>query len=79
MKKFLSKAAESAFKMYFVLVGIWICTALTIQLFFVYLEVSGNSERSLDISNRITRKIDGNFKSNPENIWYEEPTEIKNN
>jgi hypothetical protein len=77
MKKFLTVAADRVFGIYFVLVGIWICTALTIQLFFVYLEVSGNHERSLDIANRVTRKIDGNFKSNPENIWYEEPTEIK--
>lgn len=77
MKKLLTKAAEGALGIYFVLVGVWICTALTIQLFFVYLEVSGNQERSLDIANRVTRKIDGNFKSNPENIWYEEPTNPK--
>jgi hypothetical protein len=78
MREFLEKAADKALGVYLLFVMFWICTALSIQLFFVYLQVSGNDERSLDIANRITRKIDGNFKNNPENIWYE-PTETKNN
>lgn len=79
MKEFLEKAADKALGAYFILVAMWICTALTLQLFFVYLQVSGDEERSRDITSRITRKIDGNFKNNPGNIWYEEPTETKNN
>jgi hypothetical protein len=78
MREFLEKAADKALGVYFVFVAMWICTALSLQLFFVYLQVSGDEERSRDITSRITRKIDGNFKNNPENIWYE-PTETKNN
>jgi hypothetical protein len=28
---------------------------------------------ALNISNEISWKIDGAFKNNPNNIWYEEP------
>jgi cell division septal protein FtsQ len=77
MKKFLEKAAEKAVGAYMILVGCWICTALTLQLFFVYLQVSGNEERSQDIANRVSWKIDGTFKNSPGNIWYEEPAPKK--
>ena len=77
MKKFLTVAADRVFGIYFVLVGIWICTALTIQLFFVYLQVSGQDERTQDIANRVSWKIDGTFKNSPGNIWYEEPAAKK--
>jgi hypothetical protein len=76
MKKFLEKAAEKAFGVYMILALSWVCIALSLQLFFVYLQFSGDEERTRDITSRITRKIDGNWKDNPENIWYE-PTEIK--
>lgn len=76
MKKFLEKAADKALGVFFVFTGIWICTALSMQLFFIYLVVSEQDERAMDITNRVTWKIDGTFKNNPENIWYEEP-EVK--
>ena len=53
------------------LVGVFIGLALVFQLFFVYLEVSGNSERATQIANEITHRIDGTFKNNPDNIWYD--------
>ena len=53
------------------LVGAFIGLALIFQLFFVYLEVSGNSERATQIANEITHRIDGTFKNNPDNIWYD--------
>jgi hypothetical protein len=77
MKKFLEKAAEKALGVYFIFVGFWICTALTLQLFFVYLQVSGNEERSQNIANRVSWKIDGTFKNSPGNIWYEGPESKK--
>jgi hypothetical protein len=40
-------------------------------LFFVYLEFSGKHELQRDIVNWIEWRIDGTFKNNPENIWYE--------
>ena len=51
----------------------WMIFALSFQLFFVYLHVSGQDERALRISNEITWKIDGRFKNDPNNIWYEGP------
>ena len=53
------------------LVGAFIGLALIFQLFFVYLEVSGNNERATQIANEITHRIDGTFKNNPDNIWYD--------
>ena len=52
------------------LVGIWIIFAICFQLFFVYLHFSGQEELARDISNEITWKIDGRFKNDPNNIWY---------
>jgi hypothetical protein len=76
MKKFLTVAADRALGLYFVLASAWIVAALSTQLFFIYLEVSGQNERAMNISNRVSWKIDGTFKNNPENIWYEGP-EVK--
>jgi hypothetical protein len=47
--------------------------ALGIQVFFVYLQVSGQEERMLQYSNEFAWKFDGGFKSHPGNIMYEEP------
>jgi hypothetical protein len=53
------------------LVGLWIAFALCFQLFFVYLEFSGKHELQRNVINWIEWRIDGTFKNNPENIWYE--------
>jgi len=52
------------------LVGLWIIFALCFQLFFVYLEFSGKHELQRNIVNWIEWRIDGTFKNNPVNIWY---------
>ena len=52
-------------------VGAWIFFALAFQLFFVYLEFSGKDELQRDIVNWIEWRIDGTFKNDPVNIWYE--------
>jgi hypothetical protein len=52
-------------------VGLWIVFALCFQLFFVYLELSGKHELQRNVINWIEWRIDGTFKNNPENIWYE--------
>ena len=54
----------------FSLVGFWIAFALCFQLFFVYLQFSGQEDLARDISNEITWRIDGRFKNDPINIWY---------
>lgn len=69
----LKKAGEKIFAGYVALVGLWIVSALAFQLFFVYLELSGQEERASRIGREIEWKIDGTFKDNPDNIWYEGP------
>jgi hypothetical protein len=45
-----------------VIVSTWILFALSTQLFFVYLHLSGQDERAGKISNEILWKLDGRFK-----------------
>ena len=44
--------------------------AFLFQVFFVILQFSGNENLATEIANEITWRIDGTFKNNPENIWY---------
>jgi hypothetical protein len=53
------------------LVGLWIIFAICFQMFFVYLEFSGKHELQRNIVNWIEWRIDGTFKNDPVNIWYE--------
>ena len=52
-------------------VSAWIFFALCFQLFFVYLEFSGKHEMARDVTNWISWRIDGTFKNDPVNIWYD--------
>jgi hypothetical protein len=52
-------------------VSAWIFFALSFQLFFVYLEFSGKQEMARDVTNWISWRIDGTFKNDPVNIWYD--------
>lgn len=76
MKTKLTLATELALGVYLRLCMIWICFALGIQVFFLYLQFSGQEERSLEYANQFTWKFDGNFKNHPENIMYDGP-EVK--
>lgn len=58
------------FKGFLTLVSFWIVFALLFQLFFVYLHFSGKEDLATKIANEISWKIDGTFKNNPGNIWY---------
>jgi hypothetical protein len=51
----------------------WVTFALGFQLFFLYLDFSGQDERALQYSNELSWKFDGTFKNDPNNIWYESP------
>ena len=44
--------------------------AFLFQVFFVILQFSGNENLATEIANEISWRIDGTFKNNPENIWY---------
>ena len=53
------------------LVGLWIIFAICFQMFFIYLEFSGKHELQRNIVNWIEWRIDGTFKNDPVNIWYD--------
>jgi len=55
---------------------VWVCLALAFQVFMVYLQFSGKIETTQKIVNWFTWTFDGNFKDNPQNIWYEGETDI---
>lgn len=52
------------------LVGTFIGLAFLFQVFFIYLEFSGNAEKAAQIAKEIQWRIDGTFKNSPDNIWY---------
>jgi hypothetical protein len=73
MTTILKKIEEKMVQGFLALGLIWVTLALTVQVFFVYLQFSGQEERAGEISRKVSWKIDGNFKNDPDNIWYEGP------
>lgn len=49
---------------------IWVSLALSFQVYMVYLQFAGKIETTQKIANWFTWTFDGNFKNNPQNIWY---------
>ena len=62
---------ELLFKMFLLGVGLFIGLAFSFQVFMMFLEFSGRQEWAAQIANEISWRIDGTFKNNPDNIWYE--------
>ncbi len=62
---------ELLFKLFLLGVGLFIGLAFSFQVFMVFLEFSGRQEWAAQIANEISWRIDGTFKNNPDNIWYE--------
>ena len=71
IKSLTINIGDKLFTVFLSLVGVWIAFALCFQLFFVYLEFSGKHELQRNVINWIEWRIDGTFKNNPENIWYD--------
>jgi hypothetical protein len=72
MKKINFKlVGEKLFQAYLIFVMTWIVFALGFQSYFMYLHFSGQDEVATKISKENTWKIDGRFKNNPDNVWYE--------
>ena len=71
MKNLLTKTKDLLFNTFLVLSGTWIMFALVFQLYGVFLIATHQDEEMRRITNEISWKIDGTFKNNPENIWYE--------
>jgi len=67
---------ELLFKMFLLGVGLFIGLAFTFQVFMVFLEFSGRTEWATQISKEIMWRVDGTFKNNPDNIWYQEEEHI---
>ena len=71
MENTFKKLKEGVYNTFIVLTAIWIGFALCFQLYGVFLVVTDQEEKLTQISNEISWRIDGTFKNNPENIWYE--------
>lgn len=67
---------ELLFKMFLLGVGLFIGLAFAFQVFMVFLEFSGRQEWATQISKEIMWRVDGTFKNNPDNIWYNEEEHI---
>jgi hypothetical protein len=52
------------------LVFVWTVFALSFQVFMLFTSFT-NPELSTKIGNEIMWKLDGTFKNDPNNIWYE--------
>jgi hypothetical protein len=52
------------------LLGTFIIAALATQLYFVYCHFFKSYDENLQMANEISWKIDGTFKNDPNNIWY---------
>ena len=71
MKRFLSKVKEYLFNGFLAFTCVWIVSALLFQSFFIYLHFTNQDNRAQAYSNEIMWRIDGTFKNDPRNIWYE--------
>jgi hypothetical protein len=71
VKAFVLNWKDKLASFFLSLVAVWIIFAICFQMFFVYLEFSGKDELQRDIVNWIEWRIDGTFKNDPVNIWYE--------
>jgi hypothetical protein len=76
IKDFTYNIKEKLFFIFLSLVLVFIGLAFLMQLSFMILEFSGNSDIATNIAREITWRIDGTFKNNPDNIWYEEEDHI---
>ena len=69
----LDRISEAITKGFLYLAVVWTLSALSLQVFFIYLNATGQDERTREIVNHLDRKFDGTFKENPENIFYSGP------
>lgn len=60
---------RAIFWMLYLFIG-FVISALLFQLTFVFLEITGQTERMQRIINAIEWRLDGTFKNSPENIFY---------
>jgi len=71
MKITLNKIGEKLAFAYLILLGVWLVFAISLHLFFFYLDSTNQKDKEQEIVNKIDRKTDAAFRNNPNNIWYE--------
>ena len=52
------------------IVGVFIICALLTQLYLIYCSIFKSPEENQQMINQIDWKLDGTFKNDPNNIWY---------
>jgi hypothetical protein len=53
------------------IIGAFIICALFTQVYLIYCTIFKSPEENQQLINQINWKIDGTFKNNPDNIWYD--------
>ena len=51
---------------------VWVVFALSVQVYFITLQFSGNEDELRRVTNELTVRVDGNYSDNPKNIFYKE-------
>jgi hypothetical protein len=70
MKTLLNKISNTLAWGYLYLTCFIVFTGLSIQSYFVYLQMTGQTEISKKYVKEFEIKFDGVYKNNPKNIWY---------
>jgi hypothetical protein len=70
MKTLLNKISNTLAWGYLYLTCLIVFTGLSIQSYFVYLQMTGQTEISKKYVKEFEIKFDGVYKNNPKNIWY---------
>lgn len=72
VKSVLANFREYIFHIFIRLVLLFVISALSVQILFVTLELTGKSDLASKLATEIMWRIDGTFKNSPQNIWYDE-------
>lgn len=72
IKAVTANIGDYLFKLFLGLFLTFVISAFLTQVYFVYLEFSGQQEVITELVNRFTVKFDGRWSDNPANINYEE-------
>jgi len=70
MKTILNKTGNTLAWAYLYLTCLIVFTSLSVQSYFVYLQMTGQTEISKEYVKEFEVKFDGLYKNNPKNIWY---------
>ena len=66
----MKKIKETLALIFVQLLFVWVNLALAFQMFMLVTQFT-NPELNTKVGNYITWKLDGTFKNDPDNVWYE--------